>query len=259
MSKVLIEKRERIFHIKMDRPEALNALDDGLNGELYEAWTEFAGDGESDVAILSGEGKAFCAGADLKSWIPAWERATPGDLREQAKRGIGGGITRGLHRMTKPVIAAIHGHCVGGGFEIALACDLRVAAEDARFGSVEARLGLHSGDGGLVRLAAIAGIGVALELAMTARVFDAAEAYRLHLVNRVVPREEVLSVAEDYARMIIANSQTAVRSAKETIIDNIGRTVDDALRVENFNSYSCLGDFSEARERLKAVTGGGKR
>lgn len=259
MSKVLVEKRERIFYIKMNRPDALNALDEGLNAELFEAWTAFANDRDADVAILSGEGKAFCAGADLKSWIPAWERATPGDLREQAKRGIGGGITRGLHRMTKPVIAAIHGHCVGGGFEIALACDLRVASEDARFGSVEARLGLHSGDGGLVRLAAIAGIGVALELAMTARVFDAAEAHRLRLVNRVVPRGELLGAAEGYARLIAANSQTAVRSAKETILDNIGRTVDDALRVENFNSYSCLGDFSEARERIAAATGGGKR
>ncbi len=250
MTMVLYEKRKKIGYITLNRPEALNALDDDLNRELWAIWEDFDKDDSLDVAILTGAGKAFCSGADLKTFIPKWEKGNMLDVRKNVATGIGGGITRGQHRITKPIIAAINGHAIGGGFELALACDLRIASEKARFGVFEVRYGLHQGDGGIVRLVAIAGVATALELTLTGREVPAEEAYRLRLVTEVVPHEKLMETAEKYASMIMANSQQAIRSAKETILDVVGRTLDDALRLEALNAYSCLGDFSEARERL---------
>jgi enoyl-CoA hydratase len=252
MSDVIYEKRGRIAFITLNRPDALNALDDGLNDELWQIWSDFDKDDSVDVAIITGSGKAFCSGADLKTFIPKWEGATMLDVRANVATGIAGGITRGQHRITKPVIAAINGFAIGGGFELALACDIRIASERAKFGVFEVRYGLHQGDGGLVRLVAIAGMATALELTLTGREVSAEEALRLGLVSRVVPHDDLLATAEQYAAMILANSQQAVRSAKETILDLVGRTLDDALKIETINAYSCLGDFSEARQRLAA-------
>lgn len=250
MANVSYEKRNRIGYITLNRPEALNALDDGLNDELWNVWRDFNDDLSLDVAILTGAGKAFCSGADLKTFIPKWEKANMLDVRKNVPRGIGGGITRGQHRITKPIIAAVNGHAIGGGFELALACDLRIASDQAKFGVFEVRYGLHQGDGGIVRLVAIAGLATALELTLTGREVTAEEAYRLRLVTEVVPHAHLMTTAEKYAAMILRNSQQAIRSAKETILDVVGRTLDDALRLETINAYSSLGDFSEARERL---------
>jgi enoyl-CoA hydratase len=258
MDKVLYEKRNRIGYVTLNRPEALNALDDDTNAELWSVWDDFAKDESLDVAILTGAGKAFCSGADLKTFIPKWEKANMLDIRKNVPTGIGGGITRGQHRITKPVIAAINGHCIGGGFELALACDIRIASEKAKFGVFEVRFGLHQGDGGIVRLVAIAGLATALELSLTGREVTAEEAYRLRLVTKVVPHENLIETAEQYASIIMGNSQQAIRSAKETILDVVGRTLDDALRIETLNSYSSLGDFSEARERLSQFYSKGK-
>lgn len=258
MDKVLYEKRNKIGYVTLNRPEALNALDDDSNAELWSVWDDFAKDDSLDVAILTGAGKAFCSGADLKTFIPKWEKANMLDIRKNVPTGIGGGITRGQHRITKPIIAAINGHCIGGGFELALACDIRIASENAKFGVFEVRYGLHQGDGGIVRLMAIAGLAAALELSLTGREVTAEEAYRLRLITKVVPHENLMETAEQYASTIMRNSQQAIRSAKETILDVVGRTLDDALRIETFNSYSSLGDFSEARERLSQFYSKGK-
>ena len=261
MAKVLYEKRNRIAYVTLNRPEALNALDDELNAELWAVWSDFASDDSLDVGLLTGAGTAFCSGADLKTFIPKWEGANTLDVRRNIPTGIGGGITRGQHRVTKPIIAAINGHAVGGGFELALACDIRIASDKARFGVFEVRYGLHQGDGGIVRLVAIAGVATALELTLTGREVDAEEAYRLRLVTEVVPHDDLITRAEKYASSIMRNSQRAIRSAKETILDVIGRSLDDALRIETINAYSSLGDFSEARERLArfySKAGGGK-
>ncbi|MBI5342606.1 MAG: enoyl-CoA hydratase/isomerase family protein [Deltaproteobacteria bacterium] len=251
MSKVLFEKRNRIGYVTLNRPEALNALDDELNDVLWDVWADFSLDDSIDVAIVTGAGKAFCSGADLKSFIPKWEHANMLDARKNAARGIGGGITRGQHRITKPIIAAVNGYAIGGGFELALACDIRIASEKARFGVFEVRQGLHQGDGGIVRLVAIAGVGTALDLTLTGREVSAEEAYRLGLVNKVVPHEELMPAAEKVAQTILKNSQQAIRSAKETIHDVIGRSLDDALRLETINGYSSVGDFREVAERLQ--------
>ncbi len=258
MAKVLYEKRNRIGYITLNRPDALNALDDELNSELWTVWDDFAKDDSLDVGILTGAGKAFCSGADLKTFIPKWEKGNMLDVRRNVSTGIGGGITRGQHRITKPIIAAINGHAIGGGFELALACDIRISSEKAKFGVFEVRYGLHQGDGGIVRLVAIAGIATALELTLTGREVTAEEAYRLRLVTKVVPHENLMETAEQYASMIMNNSQQAIRSAKETILDVVGRTLDDALRLETINAYSSLGDFSEARKRLAQFYSRGK-
>lgn len=250
MDKVDYTKRGRIAYIRLNRPDVLNALDDELNQALWEVWHDFGQDGTVDVAILTGEGKAFCAGADLKTYIPKWEHANLLEIRKNAATGIGGGLTRGQHRLAKPVIAAVNGPAIGGGFELALACDIRIASEDAVFGVFEVRHGLHQGDGGLVRLVAIAGIATALDLTLTGREVTAVEAYRLGIVNRIVPPDSLLSTAEAYAEMILRNSQQAIHSAKETILEIVGRSLDDALRLEALYGYSSVGDFSEVKERL---------
>lgn len=255
MSKVLHEKRDRIAYITLNRPETLNAVDDELDGALWKAWADFDADESVDVAILTGAGKAFCSGADLNTWLPKWEHANMLDIRKNVGKGFGGGVTRGQHRIYKPIIAAINGVAVGGGLEIALACDFRIAAETARFASFETRRGLHQGDGGIVRIVAIAGLAVALDLALTGRMITADEAFRLGLVNRVVPDDQLMATAEELANQILQNSQQAIRSAKETILDIIGRTLDDALRVETLNAYSSVGDFSEVNMRLKQFYG----
>lgn len=250
METVLYDKRDGVAHITLNRPQAMNALDDSVNEALRGIWQDFAVDPELDVAILSGAGKAFCAGADLKTWIPQWEHANAWDVRRNAGFGIGGGITRGAHRLAKPVIAAINGNTYGGGFELALACDIRIASSAARFGVFEVRQGIHQGDGGLVRLVAIAGIGVALDLTLTGREIDADEAHGLRLVSAVVPPDDLLATASAWAQRIRGNGREAVRSAKETVLDLIGRPLDDALRMEAINGYSSIGDFSEVRARL---------
>lgn len=249
--KVVCEKRDRIGYVTLNRPEARNALDQELNDALWDVWADFQADDSVDVAIVTGAGKAFCSGADLTSYIPKWEHATMLDVRKNVGRGIGGGITRGQHRITKPIIAAINGYAIGGGFELALACDIRIASENAKFGVFEVRRGLHQGDGGIVRLVAIAGLATALDLTLTGREVSAQEAYRLGLVNQVVPHGELLPAAELWAGMILANSQQAIRSAKETILEVIGRPLDDALRLEAVNGYSSVGDFREVSERLR--------
>lgn len=247
--RVTYEKAGRLVYVTLDRPEALNALDDEFNDELARVWAEFEADDGVDVAIVTGAGKAFCAGADLKSFVPRWKGASMLDARRAVARGIGGGITRGRHRIYKPLIAAVNGYALGAGFELALACDIRVASTDAKFGVFEVRHGLHQGDGGLVRLMLIGGVGLALELTLTGREVPADEALRLGLVSVVVEPQDLLATAERYAQHILRNDQRAIRSAKETVMDLVGRSLDDALRLETLNAYSCLGDASRRGER----------
>jgi enoyl-CoA hydratase/carnithine racemase len=239
VTKLLYEKRERIAYLTLNRPEAKNAIDPELHQLLQDAWADFAADDELDVAILTGTGDAFSAGADLKTYIPALMdgRMTGVWVRENAKLGLGG-ITRGQHRIYKPVIAAVNGWALAGGLELALACDIRIASEQAMFGSFEARRGYHHGDGGIVRLVNICGAGVALEMLLTAEPIDAERAQRCNLVARVVPHGELMAEAEKTARQILRNSQRAVRSAKETILDVIGKPLDDQLKLEAINGYS---------------------
>jgi enoyl-CoA hydratase/carnithine racemase len=240
MAKVLYEKRDRIAYVTINRPEAKNAIDPETHELLWSTWEDFRDDDALDVAILTGTGDAFCAGADLKTFIPPWIGATPDRVRENVHTGLGG-LTRGLHRMTKPVIAAVNGWALAGGLETALACDIRIASERAMFGSFEVRRGYHHGDGGIVRLVNSCGAGVALEMLLTGEPIDAQRALQCNLVSQVVAHDELMARVELVARQILRNDQWAVRSAKETILDVIGRPLDDQLRIEALNGYSAVG------------------
>jgi enoyl-CoA hydratase/carnithine racemase len=248
--KVLYEKRDRIAYVTINRPEARNAIDPDVHEAMIETWAGFRDDDSVDVAILTGAGdEAFCAGADLKTYIPPiMESATPADIREIAELGLNG-FTRGMHRIYKPIIAAVNGWALAGGFETALACDIRIASERAKFGSFEARRGFHHGDGGLVRLVNTCGTGVALEMLLTAEPIDAERALAANLVSKVVPHERLMEEAELVAQQILRNSQRAVRSAKQTILDVVGQPLDFQLRTEAWNAYTCA-DPDETLDRL---------
>ena len=237
MPKVLYEKRDRVAWVTINRPEARNAVDQEVHRTMIETWAEFASDESVDVAILTGAGEAFCAGADLKTYIPPiMERARPHDIREIVELGLNG-LTRGMHRIEKPIVAAVNGWALAGGLETALACDIRIASERAMFGSFEARRGFHHGDGGIVRLVNACGVGVASHMLLTAEPVDARQALEWGLVTKVVPHDELASEAETVARQILRNSQRAVRSAKQTILDVIGQPLDFQLRTEAWNAY----------------------
>ena len=249
MSKVLYEKRGRIAYVTINRPEARNAIDPDVHRLMIETWANFRDDDAVDVAILTGAGEAFCAGADLKTYIPPiMEGARPADIREIVELGLNG-FTRGMHRIYKPIIAAVNGWALAGGLETALACDIRIASERAMFGSFEARRGFHHGDGGLVRLVNSCGTGVASHMLLTAEPVDAEQALTWGLVTKVVPHDRLIEEAEAVAAQILRNSQRAVRSAKQTILDTIGRPLDEQLRNEAWNAYTCA-DPSETLELL---------
>ena len=218
MSKVLYEKSERVARVTLNRPEARNAIDPETHDLLWATWEDFAADDSVDVAILTGAGDAFCAGADLKTFIPPWIRdATPRRVRDNVRTGLGG-ITRGLHRTYKPIVAAVNGWALAGGLELALACDIRIASERAMFGSFEARRGYHHGDGGIVRLVNTCGTGVALEMLLTAEPIDAGIAAALILGGIRQALVEVMARRE--------------RPSREVLADQVWRLVVAAVRVK---------------------------
>jgi enoyl-CoA hydratase/carnithine racemase len=239
--KVIYEKKGEIAYITFNRPEVRNAIDLDVQARLREVWTDFRDDENLRVAILTGAGEAFCAGADLKTHVPEWADVGPSLARDKLAEGFGGGITRGLHRIYKPIIAACNGWVLGGGLEIALACDIRIASERAQFGSFELRRGMHPADGGIVRLVNICGVGIALEMELTGEPISAQRALAANLVSKVVAHDELMSAAEDIARRILRNDRRAVESAKETIFEVIGRMLDEQLKVECLYGYALCG------------------
>ncbi len=250
MPKLTYDKRDRIAYLTINRPEARNAIDPDVHRLMVDAWADFRDDDSVDVAILTGAGDAFCAGADLKTYIPPIiADASPGEIRKIVELGLNG-FTRGMHRIGKPIVAAVNGWALAGGLETALACDIRVASERAMFGSFEARRGFHHGDGGLVRLVNTCGVGVAMQMLLTAEPIDAERALACNMVAKVVPHERLMDEAEMVARQILRNSQAAVRSAKQTILDVIGQPLDFQLRTEAWNAYTCA-DPEETKALLE--------
>lgn len=247
MPSIIYEKRGGIAYVTINRPEAMNALGPEQNDKLVRAWQEFSDDPDLGVAILTGAGdRAFCAGADLKTYTPLLGERNPYDLRQDANRPGFGGITRSLE-VWKPIIAAVGGYAMAGGLELALACDIRVASENATFGCSEVRRGFHHCDGGTVRLPLIVGLGNALKMQLTGEPIDAQEALRIGLVSEVVPREGLMEAAERYGRTILRNAPLGVRSAKESMLRSLGRTLEDALRLENilFSTLARTEDYVE--------------
>ena len=206
--------RSREGHVEVlviNRPEAANSIDLETSQALAEAFDELAGESEVRAVVLTGAGeRAFCAGMDLKS-----VKAGLADQINGVPGGFGGIVSRS--DFPHPVIAAVNGSAVGGGLEIMLACDIVVSAEEALFGLPEVRQGLMAASGGLVRLTKHLAPPVALEMALTGERIDAARAYELGLVNKVVPRHKVFSEAMSLAAQVAANTPVAVRASKRLL------------------------------------------
>jgi enoyl-CoA hydratase/carnithine racemase len=251
MNKIIYEKRGRIAYITLNRPAQRNAIDRETHELLLQTWRDFDADDGVDVAILTGKGKAFCAGMDLKTFVPNIVGANSETILEIAN-GYGlGGITRGLHHISKPIIAAVNGWALAAGFELALASDIRIASASALFGSFEARRGFHHGDGGIPRLISICGLGIAMELVLLAEPIDAGKALSINLVSKVVTPERLMEEAEAVAKILLRNDQAAIRSAKKTVLDMIGRPLDDQLRIEAMNGYSRMASGKDVPRRLE--------
>jgi enoyl-CoA hydratase/carnithine racemase len=251
-NKVLYEKKGEVAYITLNRPEVKNAIDLEVHHRLREIWTDFRDDQALRVAILTGAGDAFCAGADLRTHVPEWADAGPSLARNKLPDGFAGGITRGLHRLYKPIIAACNGWVLGGGLELAMACDIRIASERAQFGSFELRRGMHPADGGIVRLVNACGVGIALEMELTGEPINAKRALAVNMVSKVVPHDELMAAAEDMVARILRNDRRAVESAKETIFEVIGRTLDEQLKVECLFGYALCGANPAIIERSQA-------
>lgn len=247
------KKEGKIAIITLNRPEALNAMNPESLGELSRALINFKDDDELWVGIITGAGdKAFSAGADIKTMLPRL-RETRGQPWAEPPT-----ITKGL-KLWKPVIAAVNGAALGGGLEIALACDLRIASENATFGVPEVNLGLIPGWGGTQRLPRVIPWAKAAELLLIGRPIDAQEAYRIGLVNKVVPLPELMPTAKQMAEMLCRPAPLAVRAAKQAMIQGTSLSLEDGLELEKaLEDYlSTTEDFEEGCkafiEKRKAV------
>jgi enoyl-CoA hydratase/carnithine racemase len=229
---VRVERAGPVTTVILDRPAVRNAVDRPTAEALADAFRAFDADESTAVAVFWGAGGTFCAGADLKSFAS-------GDGNRVAADGDGPmGPTR--LRLTKPVIAAVSGYAVAGGLELALWCDLRVVEEDAVFGVFCRRWGVPLMDGGTVRLPRIVGLGRALDLILTGRPVDAAEAHRIGLADRVVPPGGARAAAEALAADIARFPQACVRGDRGSAYESLGHSVADALDVEYRHGLTSL-------------------
>src|SRR5689334_3488639 len=217
---VRYEKRNRIAYVTINRPEVMNALHPPANEELARVWDDFAADPETWVAILTGAGdRAFSAGNDLK-WTA--QHGVP----RMPEGGFGGIVAR---EIWKPLIAAVNGVALGGGLEIALACDVIIAAETARLGLPEPRVGLMAAAGGVHRLPRHVPLKIAMGMILTGRQLSAAEAARIGLVNEVVPPGQLRATAERWAKEILECSPLAVQASKQAALQGLGKPVGEAM------------------------------
>lgn len=224
----IYEKKGHIAYITINRPEVMNALHYDANVELGEVFNDFKQDDESWVAIFTGAGeRAFSAGNDLKATAAATARGE----KLSDKPVIFGGITSGFE-CYKPIIAAVNGFALGGGFELALACDIIIAAEHARFGLPEPRVGLIAAAGGMHRLPAQIPLKLAMGMMLTGKQITAQEAYRFGLVNEVVPGTEIMAVAERWANEILECSPVSVRLTKEAVYAGLTYSVEEAMKLD---------------------------
>ncbi len=246
------EGTDGVLLVTIDRPEARNALSRAMNLELIRIWREFRDDPECRVAILTGAGnKSFCAGADLKEVSDFYSSMTPEERREAARTEPGlGGITRNLE-VGKPVIAAINGHCLAGGLELALACDIRIASENATFGLPEVRWGLMPGAGGSQRLPRAIPLGMAMEMLLTGEAIDASAATACGLVNRVVPQEKLLDEAFAIARSIVRAAPLSVQAVRAAALEGLEMSLEDGLELEQEKAEP-LRQSEDVQEGLKA-------
>ena len=222
-----LEKKDGVAVLTINRPDKLNALNDHTIRELDAAFTSLGSDPEVRGVILTGAGeKAFVAGAD----IGELSTQRPVDGKETSLRGQR--VLDRIEGLGKPVIAAVNGFALGGGCEIALACHVRVASENARLGTPEVKLGIMCGYGGSQRLPRLVGKGRALEILLTGEMVDAQEALRIGLVNRVVPKDALLAESEALLRKMLANGPVSLRFTLEAVNQGLAMTLAEGQRLE---------------------------
>jgi len=223
---IIYEKQDHIAVITMNRPEAMNAMNSTMRREMGEALVDFRDNSDLWVLIITGAGdRAFSAGMDLKEMAANLASGrSPGKPAQENPDLMAGNI-----EIWKPIIAAINGVAVGGGLELALACDIRIVAENARLGLMEPKRGIVPGGKGTIRLPRLVPLGIAMEMLLTGDLIDAREAYRIGLANQVVPGSEVMPAARKMAERIIDCAPLAVQSIKETVYKTMGLPLKEAL------------------------------
>ena len=224
---IIYEKQDAVAYITLNRPKVLNVYNIKMRDELYQILGAIKDDPDVSVVILKGAGdKAFCAGADLTEFLTAPSPIIARQVRWE--RDVWGLFLS----LPQPVIVALHGYVLGDGIEMALCCDLRIASEDAQFGTPEGGLGIIPAAGATQTLPRTVGRGQALDMLLTSRRINAEEAYKAGLVNRVVPREELLPTVEEIARKIASYDQMAVRNAKQAIVRGLDLPLEEGLELE---------------------------
>ena len=245
MAYIELEQRGHVGIITINRPEVLNALNDHIMHELHEMLDDLDNREDIHVLVITGAGRAFVAGADIGEMVDF------SAVNAKAFSQHGNRTLSRLSRLTRPVIAAVNGFALGGGCELAMACDIRVASEKAKFGMPEVGLGITPGFGGTQRLARIVGMSVATELILTGRIINAQEALSIGLVNHVYPPEEMLDKALELANAIAAQPQVAVRQAKQAI--RTGKQIDINTGVEyESESFGLCFSTQDQKEAMHA-------
>jgi enoyl-CoA hydratase len=240
-----LKRDDGVALLAINRPEALNAMNVALLDELWEAFEQVESDDEVRVLVITGTGKAFVAGAD----IGHMSGFSPQQAKEWSE--FGQSVVGKLESMKKPVIAAVNGYALGGGTELALACDIRVASDRAVFGQPEVKLGMIAGFGGTQRLPRLVGPGRAKEMLFTGDHYDAESACKMGLVNKVVPADELLDYCMDMAKRIAARGPQAVRLSKEAVDRGLDLNLEKALRLES-DLYGQVFSNDEPREGCSA-------
>ena len=238
MTALLYEKRDGIAYVTLNRPEVHNAMDSEVMVRLAEAWQDFANDDDLRVAIITGAGdKAFSAGADLRKLIPLITGARQPDdewdhkLMEN-RRLTNIALLRGFE-LYKPIISAVNGFCLAGGTELIQGTDIRIAATHATFGLTEVKRAIIPGGGSMARLPRQMSFCNAMEVLLVGDSIEADNTYRIGLINRVVPAEQLMQTAEAFAHKIAENGPLAVRKIKETVLRALGRPLDEGFALED--------------------------
>ena len=241
--RVSINEAKKTAIVTLNKPKELNALSYDFLNELNVALHELDKNEHVNCMVLTGSERAFAAGADIKT------------LAELSPVGVWQmdmyGLWQSLKQLKKPVIAAVAGFALGGGCELAMLCDLIIAAENAQFGQPEIKLGIMPGAGGTQRLPKLVGKHKAMEMVLTGNFISANEAYRIGLINKVVPTEMLMLEAEKTAALIASQSTIAVQMAKESILKSFDMSLNDGLAFERRNYMACF-DTSEQKEKMQA-------
>ena len=232
--KLIIQDNGAVRVIKINNPEALNALNTAILKELDAAFTEVAEDNGILAVVLTGEGRAFVAGADIS------EMKSKNAIEGEIFGKLGASVFRKIELLPKPVIAAVNGFALGGGCELAMSCDIRLASAKAKFGQPEVGLGITPGFSGTQRMPRLIGMGKAKELIYTADIIDAAEAYRIGLVNHVYEPEALMEEAIKMAEKIASKAPIAVKNSKEAINRGIQTDMDSAVAIEAYLFGLCF-------------------